>query len=689
MLHQPIMAIPPFETAADLLRRVAVMIRPKRSMTVSEWAIEHLSYDPVALPWQVEVMDALSDPEVAEVGLQGPAQAGKSEIGLAWLGWSIEHDPAGFMICQPDKTLAQDFVVRRVAPMVKNAPALKAQLLPDIGADNIFLKQFRAMMLTSIWPVSAQFRARPVPRGWVDDYDAIDSNIEGKGSAVDLMSDRATTFEGRDKKFISSSPADEKGGKIEAFVTEGTHERLMPVCPQCGDRIEVDMRRDLRFDDTGTADQAAATAHVNCPANGCELQPDDQRRLLDSLIDLPAKGFVQKNTNVGRRRRGFQVDGLLAFSSWPLLARKWREAQIEWHLRQNEAGLIAVMNSRGGYNYRSILSGEKPLTIDALGKRREIGWRAGTVPAGVRVIVITVDVQNNRFECMAFGWGDGLEGWLIDRWAIETLDDGLTQVQPLRYREHWGALLPLFSREWKLADGSGRTVKALTVAIDARGGESDLSAGFWHMASAAGIHPSRVTLLQGGNNPKADLISRARRADQKTKGGAKRNSPSRWTVNVHAGKNILDARLRRETPGPGYIHLNQDVSDLHLDELTAEEKQKGKWTKVRARNETLDLMVMAYSAILRPPFAQSKTNMRWVPPAFRVPDQELPTENEQGSASGGTDGALPGRPDEQGRGAAVETPAAPAAPPEERMPVVVREQPSGGDWIGTGGDSWF
>lgn len=644
-------------------------------MTVSEWAIEHRSYDPIALPWQVEIMDALGSPEVAEIGLMGPAQAGKSEIGLAWLGWTIDHSPADFMICQPDKTLAQDFVVRRVAKMIKETPALTSQLLPDVGADNIFLKQFRAMLLSSIYPVVAQFRARPIERAWLDDYDAYgdaDGNIEGKGSAVSLVDDRATSFEGREKKFVSSSPQSEKGAKIEAFTVEGTNERLMPVCPQCGDRIELDLRRDLRFDDTGTADKAEETAHVNCPANGCELLPDDQRRLLDSLIDLPAKGFVAKNVKVSRRRRTFHVDGLLALTSWPKLARKWREGQIEWQLRQNEAELIGFFNGKGGYNYRSILSGEKPLEVSALLARREIGWRAGTVPAGVRVIVITVDVQNNRFECMAFGWGDGLEGWLIDRWAIETLDDGLTQVQPLRYREHWGALLPLFSREWKLADGSGRTVKALTVAIDARGGESDLSAGFWHMASAAGIHPSRVTLLQGGNNPKADLISRARRADQKTKGGAKRNSPSRWTVNVHAGKNILDARLRRETPGPGYIHLNQDVSDVHLDELTAEEKQKGKWVKVRARNETLDLMVMAYSAILRPPFAQSKTTMAWVPPAFRVPQQQpqqgLDMANEQGSASGETEGALPGHTDEPASVAAMEDAATPAPPPKPPAP---------------------
>ncbi|WP_235399184.1 terminase gpA endonuclease subunit [Sphingomonas sp. SRS2] len=669
-------------------------------MTVSEWAIEHRSYDPEVAPWQPEIMDALSDPETAEVGLMAPAQAGKSEIGLGWMGWSVEHDPAGFMICQPSKSLMQDFVVRRVAPMIQQTPVVKAQLLPEIGADNIFLKQFRAMLLTSIWPVASEFRARPVPRGWLDDFDAIPDDIEGQGSAPTLLDARATWFEGRDKKFISSSPAREDGGGVEAFVAQGTDERLRPICPSCDERIELDIRRDLKFDDKGTAEQAEASAHVICPANGCILQPDDRRRLLESLIGLPNRGFVQTNMKVGRRRRGFRVDGLLNVTSWPKLALEWRNAQIAWEARQDEAPLIGFFNSRGGQNYRSQLAGEKPLTIDELGARREAGWKIGTVPGGVKVILLLVDVQHNRFECAAVGVGEGNETWLIDRWAIETLNDGLTGLQPLKYREHWAALLPLFSRTWPLADGSGQSPPPLSVAVDARGGESDLPTGFWHMCVAAGIHQQRVTLLQGGNNPKAELISRARRSDQKTRGGVKRNSPARWTVNVHKLKNILDARIRREQPGPGYIHLPHGLADQYLDELTAEEKQKGKWVKIRPRNETLDLLVQSIATLMRPPFAGTRTHMRWVPAEYRVPEQDLESfmaaRNDDGpqpaaldsasikpSASGAIDETARDRPDGQGRGAEGGTRAvsAPAAQKKKRRGVNKLTGRATGSWL--------
>lgn len=620
MLQASPRVIPPFESGAALVARMAHLMRPKDPLTVSAWAQRHLGYDPDVLPWQIEVMDALSDPETAEVGLMGPAQAGKSEIGLAWIGWSIEHSPADMLICQPDKAMAQDFVVRRVGPTISRTPVLKGQLLPLVNADNMFLKQFRGMLLTTIWPVAAQFRARPVPRGWLDDFDQIPDDIEGQGSAVQLLDARATTFEGRETKFVSSSPARESGGGIEGFCKAGTDEYLEPECPSCGERIAVDMIRDLQFDRTGSLDEAESSAHVVCPANGCILEPEDRRRLLDSLGSLPGKGFVRRNQAAGKRRRGFMVDGLLAFTSWQKLARKWREAELEWEMRQDEAPLRAFYNTNAGKNYRSKLSGEKPIATNDLMARREPGWKAGTVPAGVKVVVITVDVQHNRFECAAIGWGTNREMWVLDRWSIDTLADGLTVVQPLRYREHWAALLPLFSRGWKLADGSGRTVQALTVAVDARGGESDLAIGFWHLASAAGIHPNRVTLLQGGNNPRAPQISAARRSDQKAKGGTKRNSPSVWTINVHWLKNILDTMLRREKPGPGYIHLPSGLAEHHIDELTAEQLVKGKWEKIRPRNETWDLLVYGLAAILRRPFAQSVLHMRWVPPDFRVPD---------------------------------------------------------------------
>jgi phage terminase large subunit GpA-like protein len=630
MLYRPI-EIPPFETGFDIVRRLASLIRPKEGLTVSQWAEKYLpEYDPLALPFLAEIMDACSDPETSEVGDMGPAQAGKSKVGEAFMGWSIEHSPAPFMVVQPDKVLMQDFVVRRIGVMIEKSPVVKAQLLPTASADNMFLKQFRGMLLTSTWPANMA-RARSIQRGWLDDFDQFPADIDGQGDGVSLMYGRMTSFEGRETILVSSSPAWEPGSRkanIEAFIEAGTDERLQPVCPHCEERIELDIRRDLKFE-RGSLELAEQSAHVVCPANGCILLPPERSRLIASTADLPNRGFVARNRNVGRRRRTFRRDGLLTFTTWGKLARQWREAEIAWDLRQDEAPLKAFFNVKGGQNYRSVLSGEKPVETDALKQRREAGWKLGTVPRGVKVINIMIDVQHDRFECGAVGYGKDRESWLIDRFAIDVLDDGLTQVAPFTHPEHWKVLLGLFDRLYPLAElgEDGKPIghaPVLSLVVDTGGSDrkgDQATAGakwFWNAARALGVHPTRITLVKGGSKPTGKLMPPGQFADQKAKGTAKRSSAKLWIPNVHVVKNMIDARLRRSAPGPGYIHLPEDLSDEHVEEITAEELKDGKWEKRRARNETWDILVYGEVALLRPPFAQSRTDMLWVPKGFRI-----------------------------------------------------------------------
>lgn len=647
--------IPPFKTGADIIRSQAHNAEPSEKLTLTEWAIRDRDYDPEVLPWQPEVMDALSDPDVAEIGMQKPVQCGATRMGVDWTGWVIDNDPDNMLISHPDRLLAEKFVKGRLDPMIESTPRVKRKLKPAGNANNQWIKLFQGMMLATVWPVPSQFAQISARYGWLDDFDQYDENIGavagegGHGSAIKLLEGRFTAFEGREKKFVSSSPADDKGGKIEAFVASGTDERLQPRCPHCGDRWEIELLRDLRFKPNGSADEAERTAHVICAANGCILQPADRRTLLAGLAELPARGFVPANPDASRRRRTFRVDGLMGLTTWPKLAREWREAQIAWEARQDESELRTFVNTKAGRNYRSQLSGEKPLDGETLKLRREQGFMAGTIPAGVKVWGIQVDVQFNRVECQAFGWGDDLEGWVLKRWPIDVLDDGLTTLAPFSHPEHSAVLLPLFNMRLPLADGSGQSPPPLTVQLDVGGGgakgegATEFAKAFWNAARALGIHKSRITLTKGGNSLTGDLMPRAKFAEQKRSGGPKRTSAELWLPNVHRLKHIIDARLRRTDPGPGYIHLpggktgggklkpGQDehatgrLLDAHVDEITAEELQKGKWVKIRPRNETLDLLIAAYASILRPPFAQSRTHMRWVPEAFRVPDQSGPT----------------------------------------------------------------
>lgn len=683
MLGQQTKRLPPFETGAQLFARLADIYLPKEKLSVSQWAERFMPrYDPLALPYLAEIMDALSDPETVEVGDMGPAQAGKSIVGEAWMGWTIDRAGVPFLMVQPDKAAAEAFVKLRINPLVREVPVLRSALLPDSSADNMHLKLFKGCYVGAAWPVKSQLRQRPYCNVWADDFDAMPEDIEGEGGLLGLLSGRQTTFEGRETRLVSSSPAIEGGG-IEAFIEGGTDERLHPRCPSCGERWEIDMRRDLKFE-RGSPDQAAQTAHVVCGANGCVLEPKDRFALLRSLADLPARGFVARNRTASKYRRTFRRDGLMGFTSWDLLARELREAELAWEERQDESLLKSFWNVKGGKNYRSQLSGERPIDAKELARRREPGWRVGTVPRGPKVLIAVVDVQHDRFEVAILGFAAGRETWLVDRFAITVLDDGITGLQPFVHREHWRVLLPLFDRKVPMVDGAqvnvdrgeviepGKVVghaPILGVAVDTggsdkRGDQATEGAKFFFAAALAlGVHERRITLLKGGSKPTAPLMPPGQFADQKIKGGAKRRSARLWIPNVHKIKNIIDARLRRREPGPGYVHLPGDLSLEYVEEIASEELVDGKWRKHRARNETWDHLVYGEATLLRPGYAQSRIDMRWVWRGFSV------IWPKGSGYAGGEPPAKPDLPDASETAPVEVTPKAPPRAPRQRIRV--------------------
>ena len=641
---QMIPPIPQFMTGRQVIASQAHLLRPVERLKVSEWARKHRNYDLEVLPWTIEIMEWLGDPEVSFVALMGPAQAGKTEIMLNWLGWLINTDPSNTIIVQPSQKLAQTFVETRVEPMIDTTEAVKNKLMPVANANNIQLKKFRGMFLETVWPVASNFVQRPFRYAIVDDYAQMPTNIGesggegGQGSVLGLIDGRQTTFLGREKTFVASSPADDGGSDIAAQVMTGHDARLWPECPSCGERWEIDISRDLHFDESGDVDQAEATAHVVCGVlgSGCVLPASERRAMLTRLMDLPNYGWIGSVPDASKRRRSARVDGLLTMTPWPELARKKREAQLQWELQQDESGLRAFTNTKEGKNYRSKQLGERPLNADDLERLKVPGWKLGTIPNGPVVWTIGVDIQADRFECISEGHGPDGETWTIERWSIEVLEDGVTPVQPFLKPEHWRVLLPLFEKQYPMAsDRAVLSPPPLCVAIDTGGGGDKLVATatenakkFWHLARAAGVIRTRIMLLKGSSNPneKRD-VWKAQGGDVKAKGGARRDAPEMWMVNSHKHKFVLDARLRRDKPGPGYQHFPEDFEDRWFEEATAEElNAKGRWVKREGRraNETLDLKLYAKFALIKPPFAQSRPHMKWVPAAFRIGSVKKP-----------------------------------------------------------------
>lgn len=643
---------------AGIIADAAVLLEPPEYIAISDWAEsgkrvlnrggidEPFSFD--AAPYLREPQDMLGSTAVYRaLAIKGCAQSGKTELYLNWIGHTVECDPADMIVLHPDKLLAREFMVSRVGNLVEMTEGMAERFRP--GGDNTLEKRFIGCNVWGIWPVGAQLRQRPVPRTVVDDLDDVPEDIDGQGSAQVLIEARQTSFEGREKAFYASSPALGKGRGIAAIYDAGTRKRWHWPCPHCGatftpewGHVHVKVGGDLVAIDSDDAKLSAAAAKASavlvCPVSGCVIEPRHKMAMnragrwagpLQHVDDDGAVIGPELETSIA----SYHIHGLMGFSSWGRLAELYVEARDKWRNGQNENDLRAFFNARLGLEYRSQVDGDAPLTADDLDARRD-SYAQRTVPAFVKVLIAAVDVQGDRFEVLVVGYGDGLESAVIDRFAILETEDG-RRVRPGKYPEHWGELLKrVMSTRWKLADDPELDMPVLATAIDTGGeaGVSDNAKKFWYLARQAGLADKRITLVKGSSHKGGKILPSPTYLETIGRGRIKKNGAKLFVINTHELKDIVDARLRRAEPGPGYIHLPAGFDAEYLDELTAEEKQDGNWEKIRERNETLDLTCYAIAALMR--FAGERYTMHWVPAFARRPvraDDDDAGDDEDGA----------------------------------------------------------
>lgn len=576
-------------------------------------------------PYLRRPMECLSpDNGYSTVAVQGPGQCGKSDIGNNWMLQTGVCDPANMMMLAPDKNVLSDYIVSEIDKMLRLTPALRQRLLDTSSADNRFIKQFVGSTWFFVWPVKSQLRMRAVPRARVDDYDAIPEDIDGEGNALSLLGIRQTTFEGFEKTYVNSSPALGEDRGIEAVVAAGTDERWVVRCLHCSAPFILDFDACFKWDNTGTPEQARASACVVCPTCGGVHEPRAKRQLMATGAWVGAGQVMLADGSIQGKLRpsataSFRIDGLMGFSSWALLAQLVREAEIEFEKIGDEFKLRTFYNGRIGKNYASRLEQAQEIDVDGLKERAlQGGYSLGEVPAGVVCLTAAVDVQSNRFAVTVLGWGQGLESWLIDRFDILQLEDGRTRIDPARHPEHWGVLVrKVLWRTYPTQEDPAVMLSIVNTGIDTGGieGVTDNAFQFWFAAMRLGVPATSITLIKGGNNPKARLLPPPTvDADRGRRNGKKQGEPDAefFVPNVHRIKDMVDARLRRPQPGPLYCNFPVDIDPAYLDEITAEHKVRGLWEKKQGRaNETLDGYVYNIAALTR--HAGNDTSLAWVP----------------------------------------------------------------------------
>lgn len=649
-----------------IIRSAAAAFKPPKRMSISDGAIASLvirqpggysgPWSPTETPYMIEPMNMLASRRHESVCFVGPARTGKT-LGMldGWFARNVTCDPGDMLIVQMSQEKAREYSKTRIDRAIRNSPALRDLMSMRGHDDNTHDKLFRHGMWVKIgWPSATQLSSSDYRYVALTDYDRMPDNIDGEGSAYQLAVKRTQTFLSRGMCMVESSPGRDyedpywqpatphegpPATGVIGIYNRSDRRRWYWQCMDCREYFEAKPGLELfatlpeeriLLEEVRSANLSAMAdkhAVVVCPHCGSIIKQkwkpnlnkietarwvgDGQSVTTDGVIigDMPRSSIA-----------GFWLGGVAAsYQKWDSLVLRYLQGLREMVLSGSELTLKATINTDQGMPYLPrYLAADKAHGIDD----RKEPLRRYFVPDDARFIIATADVQggqNGRFVCEVRAFGDGLESWMVDRFSISTTErDGATaQVDPAGYPEDWDLLTEkLVKATYRLSDG--RELRVLRTAVDTGGedGTTPNAYAWLRRLRKAGLS-SRVMLVKGGSHDQSKPVVQGTARDNR--GKAMRDMPL-WIINTDYYKDVISASMRRKTPGPGYFHVPDWLQSAYFEELKAEIRDaKGKWRKIRARNEAIDLWVYAL-AVCESLGYGAKGRLSWdEPPEWALP----------------------------------------------------------------------
>lgn len=569
----------PLSTHNQIWQTIAAGIRPDRVQLASEWADENrilpakASAEPgrwrtERTPFLREIMDTLStigQPEFV-VFMKG-TQIGGTEVGLNWIGSTICNAPGPFLVVMPNDKVVERVSKQRLAPMIEETPALKALVASPRSRDSsntMEMKEFKGGILIITGSNSpAGLASMPIRYIDFDEVDRFAIDSGGEGDPIQLAEKRTSTFAGRRKIYINSTPTVKGRSRIEFAFNASDQRRYYVPCPHCGNKDWI------RWANIRWEPDKPETAHLHCEACGKAIGEGNKTEML-------AKGEWRATAPFNGKVAGFHLSSLyspLGWKSWESIVREFLDA------KGDPVKLKTFVNTILGETWEE--AGEKADDQILMDRREDYGVE---VPPGVAVITCGVDVQDNRIECEVVGWGRGEESWGLGYFVIMGDPDQQSAWNDLEKN--------ILQRVW--IGGGNVPLRVSATMIDTGGHRAQAVYNFVRPREGRRIYASK-----GATDAAAPVVKRP--AKSKNKGNV-----TLWMIGTNAIKDALLARMTRQDPGPGYLHFPLHYNDSYFRQLTSEQRVtsktkgsvKSRWEKTPgARNEALDCRVGAFAAL--------------------------------------------------------------------------------------------
>lgn len=547
-------------------------MKPPPKLSISEWADEYrqLSSESSAeagrwstsrAEYQRGMMDAVSDKTIETVVLMTAAQIGKTELINNVVGFHISQDPAPMLVVQPTLEMAQTWSKDRLAPAIRDTPALSAKIKDPRSRDSgntTLHKVFPGGHVTACGANSpSSLASRPCRVILCDEVDRYPLSAGTEGDPIALAKKRATTFWNK-KIILVSTPTEKGASRIEAAYAESDQRRYYVPCADCGEEQE------LKWANVRWENGDPATAEYIC--EHCGTCWGDAKR-----FQAIRYGRWQATSEGDGKTAGFHISAL--YSPWTALEDIVRDFLAS---KSDPMRLKAWVNTTLGETFEE--DGERIDEFSLFDRKEDFGE---TLPTGAVVLVAGVDVQDDRLACEIVAYGKGEESWSIYYEEIYGDPSGPQLWQDLDF---------ILSQTFTHPEKGDMIIRS--TCIDSGGHYTQQVYNYVKLRAGR-----RIFAIKGIGGEGKPIIGRP----------SKNNigKINLFPVGTDTAKELLFARLKIDEPGPGYCHFPLDREEEYFRMLTAEKKvlryfkgrPKREWVKTRQRNEALDCRVYAMAAL--------------------------------------------------------------------------------------------
>lgn len=574
-------------------------IRPIPETTIKDWCEENLylpqemssnygKYDMGLTPYIAEICQCLHPlSQYNEIVFVAPAQIGKTQLMINNIFFNVVNAPANMLFGFSNDEQKNNFVQSRLNPFIDANAVIKDKIFSKRKNEKGDTKSKKMFAGGTLYFASGEapagWRSNPCRYAFIDEVDAMPLNVGGEGSPVDLARRRTSTYFGRHKIFLCSTPVNGKSKILSEYAKTDMRHYFVP-CPHCNHLHEFEWNRML-WDADGTH---VKRAWYECPNCGLVIHDEDKHAMMRKGVWISTN---QETTDP--KKVGFWLNGLYSpWLTWESIVTTYLEA-VKSNL---ESDMISFYNTILAEQYQT--ESDTPDWQKILNQAQASDWVLGEVPEDCIFLTSGSDVQQDRIETYVMGWGKYGRGKLVDV-RIFTCKEGETtkDINAQCYKDWYDQI---YKGTWLRRDGL--TMRTVCNSMDRNYQTATINA-FWEKIG----DNKRFITVRGDDHMQTPIstIKIDRPASNQTEKAKSQNKARDKGVYYYylVGSSYLKHELyhalktedNQEHTISGLIQFPKDITEETCKQLCAEvyiepdEKHKnGRWKKLRDRNEAID-----------------------------------------------------------------------------------------------------